>query len=388
MIVLSSAVFPVAQSMGQDVTVADRESLQQAVSRATPGTRILIRPGVYQGGLHFYELQGTATAPIVLIAQDPADPPVFQGGSSCIHLTDPRHVQLQHLTLTGARVNGLNIDDGSSADTPAAHVVLSNLTVRDIGPDGNRDGIKLSGLDHFTVKDCTLERWGSSGSAIDMVGCHQGRIVQCTFRHRSDIAANGVQTKGGSSEITIQHCRFENAGGRAVNIGGSTGLPYFRPQDAVYEARDITIMDCTFIGSMSPVVFVGVDGATVQFNTIYRPTRWVLRILQESQQPQFVACRNGRFTNNLIAFRTDEVRTVVNVGGGTAPDTFTFAANYWYAIDSPERSQRLSLPVRETDGHYGVNPQFVDEQRLDLRLKDTSVIQNAGVRPLSQQASE
>mgnify|MGYP006193671343 CR=1 FL=1 len=41
------------------------------------------------------------------------------------------------------------------------------------------------------------------------------------------------------------------------------------------------------------VAFVGVDGATFRHNTIYRPTKWVLRILQESQEPRFVRTRDA-----------------------------------------------------------------------------------------------
>ena len=39
------------------------------------------------------------------------------------------------------------------------------------------------GLDDFQVLNCTVERWGKdSGSAIDMVGCHRGLILNGTFR--------------------------------------------------------------------------------------------------------------------------------------------------------------------------------------------------------------
>ena len=276
--------------------------------------------------------------------------------------------------------NGLNIDDGGSPDRPAHHVVLRGLTVRDVGPEGNRDGIKLSGLDNFRVENCTIERWGDSGSAIDMVGCHEGAVTGCTFRYRSEIAANGIQTKGGSRAIVIQRCRFENAGSRSVNIGGSTGLEYFRPRVDGYEAKDITVEDCTFLGSSAPVCFVGVDGAIVRYNTIYRPERYVVRILQESQGSQFVPCRNGVFSNNLIAFRSDETRGTTNIGGGTAPDTFKFASNHWYCIDRPDRSDRLSLPVKEEDGFYGTDPQFMNAEEGDLRLKEASPVRDAGVR--------
>jgi hypothetical protein len=77
-----------------------------------------------------------------------------------------------------------------------------------------------------------------------------------------------------------------------VNIGGSTGIPYFRPPLDQWpagvpksEARNIVVEGNTFIGSLSPICFVGVDGATVRFNTIYKPGKWAFRILQETTAP-------------------------------------------------------------------------------------------------------
>jgi hypothetical protein len=367
-------------AMSQTVTVDTRDQIVKAIDQAQPGTTILIAPGTYQGGLHFNGLHGEAGKPIILAGADKESPPVFQGRNSCFHLTDPAFVELHNLVLTDATGNGLNIDDGGSYDTPAHHVTLHGLVVRDVGPKGNRDGFKLSGLDSFRVENCIFERWGDSGSAIDMVGCHDGAVIGCTFRYRGDVAANGVQTKGGSRDIVIQRCRFENAGSRSVNIGGSTGLKYFRPKVDGYEAKDIIVEDCTFIGSSAPICFVGVDGATVRYNTIYRPERYVLRILQESQGRQFVPCRNGVFSNNVIAFRSDETRGTTNIGGRTAPDTFKFAGNHWYCIDRPDRGSRPSLPVKQTGASCGTDPQFVNAESGELRLKETSPVRDAGVR--------
>lgn len=365
---------------GDTVKVSSRDQLVKAVAEARPGTTILIAAGTYQGGLSFDDLQGQPGSPIILAAADEEHPPIFQGTRFGIHLTDAAFVELRHLELTGAQGNGLNIDDGGSYNTPAHDIVLRGLTIRDIGPQGNRDGVKLSGVDRFRVEACTIERWGEAGSGIDMVGCHDGTIVDCVFRHRDGIPANGVQTKGGSRHVVIQKCRFENAGGRGVNIGGSTGLEHFRPPLDGYEAQDITVEDCTFVGSSAPICFVGVDGAVVQYNTIYRPHRYVMQILQESQGDQFVPCRKGIFRHNLIAFRADEIRGIVNIGPGTAADTFQFAHNWWYCVDRPQRSDRLSLPVSETGGSYGLNPQFVGAEAGDLRLEATSPAQDVGVR--------
>ncbi len=380
LLIASVSLLSSEPAMSQTVTVNTRTQIVNAVEQAKPGTTILIAPGQYQGGLHFNGLRGQQGKPIILAAADKANPPTFQGNNSCFHLTDPGFVELHNLILTDASGNGINIDDGASYETPAHHIVLRALTIRDVGPEGNRDGIKLSGLDDFRVEDCTIERWGDRGSAIDMVGCHNGSVIGCTFRYRGDIEANGVQAKGGSRDIVIQRCRFENTGSRSVNIGGSTGLEYFRPKVDGYEAKDITVEDCTFIGSSAPICFVGVDGAIVRFNTIYRPERYVIRILQQSLGDRFVPCRNGIFSNNLISFRSDEVRGTTNIGTGTAPDTFKFANNHWYCIDRPDRSDRLTLPVKESGGSYGIDPQFVNAEAGELRLEATSLVRDAGVR--------
>jgi hypothetical protein len=361
-------------------TVRSRGELLRALQEPKPGTTVLIAPGSYRGGMSFGDLHGAEGRPIVIAALDPSRPPVFEGGAVGFHLRRPRYVELRDLVFSKATANGLNIDDGGTPDEPARHLVLRRLEIRDVGPKGNRDGIKMSGVDHFTVDRCVVERWGDAGSAIDMVGCHRGRITGCRFQYRGDVAANGVQTKGGSSDILIQRCRFQNAGGRAVNIGGSTGLPYFRPQGVGYEAKEITVEDCTFIGSMAPIAFVGVDGAAVRYNTIYRPSRWVIRILQETQLSGFVPCRNGRFLNNLIVYDGNEVRSTVNVGGGTDPESFEFASNLWYRTDNPEQSRPRDLPVEEREGRYGIAPSFVNEPGFDLTLDEPSRIQGAGVR--------
>ncbi|MGD9498364.1 MAG: right-handed parallel beta-helix repeat-containing protein [Armatimonadota bacterium] len=351
----------------EHVTVADRAALLQALAAARPGDSILLAPGTYQGGLHVQALQGAEGSPIVLAAADPADPPLIAGGGTCLQLSDPAWVQLHDLVFTGATGNGLNIDDGGSFDTPAHHIVLRRLTVREIGPEGNCDGIKLSGVDDFRVEQCVLENWGSGGSAIDMVGCHRGLISGCSFHHDTG-ASTGVQAKGGSSQVVVRGNTFREAGARGVNIGGSTGLQYFRPAPQGYEAREITVEGNLFIGGQAPVAFVGVDGSVVRFNTIYLPGRWALRILQETREPGFVPCRKGVFTDNIVVFRSDQwAEGGVNIGPATEPATFSFARNVWYCLDRP--SLGPTLPAPETEGLVGQDPMFADPQAGDFGLQ-------------------
>jgi hypothetical protein len=339
--------------------------------------------------LAFHQLRGQEGAPIILAAADPQNPPVIQGGANGMQLSDPEWVELQDLVFTGATGNGLNIDDGGSRETPARHLVLRRLRITDVGPTGNRDGIKLSGVTDFRIEGCTIERWGTGGSGIDLVGCHRGLIESNVFRHLPAAAsggANGVQAKGGSSSIVIRRNRFENTGARGVNLGGSTGWEFFRPPlvdgQVYWEARELRVEGNTFLGSTAPITFVGVSNAVVRFNTIYVPERWAIRILQENTAAGFGPCRDGTFTDNLVAFQSTQWSAGgVNVGGNTAPTTFQFARNWWYCLDAPARS-RPTLPVPEADGSYGISPQFRAATDGDLRLLPGSPAATVGAEAL------
>lgn len=363
-----------AQAAPENVT--DSTALRQALAAARAGTTILMAPGAYDG-FAVANVRGDAKAPIVVRAQRADDPPRFTGE---IHLSDFAHVEFDGLLLTGSPGNGLNLDDGGSYETPSHHVVLRHVAVRDIGGRGNHDGIKLSGVDDFLLVACSVERWGRGGSAVDMVGCHRGTLDGCTFRDAATgAAANGVQMKGGTRDVVVRRCRFEHAGQRAVQLGGSTGREYFRPAAAGFEAKDLVVEGCTFVGSLAPVAFVGCDGALVRHNTIWLPEKWVLRILQETRDADFVPCRGGAFTDNLIVY--EGLDAIANVGPDTAPTTFAFARNWWFRRDAPARSQP-TLPSRERDGRGGADPRFHDAAAGDLRLRTDSPAKAHGAESL------
>ncbi|PQO27976.1 hypothetical protein C5Y96_16495 [Blastopirellula marina] len=339
-----------------DIEVATKAELLQAVSQANPGTVITITAHSLPGSISIKDLHGTADKPVVIRGKEVDKRCVIEGGNFGMQISDPAYVVLENLEIRGTSQNGLNIDDAGTYDSPALHVTLRNLHVHDIGPGGNCDGIKLSGVDHLTIENCQIERWGKGGSAIDMVGCHQAVVRDCSMTFNTMNSASGVQLKGGTSEIVVSRCLFVECGHRGVNIGGSTGLAYFRPPGATYEAKDITVEDCTFIGGMAAMAFVGVDGAVVQHNTIVDPAKWVIRILQETTEPGFVPCRNGVFRNNVIQFKADQAFRSVNVGPHTSPETFQFEGNAWHAIDGKISERDLRLPVKEQDGIYNIDP--------------------------------
>lgn len=309
------------------------DSIESASRMATPGTRILVHAGTYTGGQYVEGLAGTAAAPIAITGEDGA---ILDAGGEgeVIHFSSITYVVIEHLELRNATGNGINVDDGGT-EGGTHHVVLRDLAVHDIGTGGNNDCVKLSGIDDYFVLGCDLSAC-SAGDAIDHVGCHDGYLHGNRIH---DTPAGGIQMKGGSADILVHGNWFVDVAGRAINAGGSTGLEFFRPIDAPHEAARLSIVANVFVrggaDSGAAIAYVGCDGCVFANNTVVEPRTWVARILQESTDARFVPSRNGLFVNNVVVFRGSDLRTFVNVGGGTAPETFTFANNLWYALDDP-----------------------------------------------------
>lgn len=362
-------------------------TVEAAVRVARPGTAVRLAPGEYRGGITLVDVAGTAEAPIWIGGEAGGERPVIRGGGSGLHVVRPRYVVVHDLEVTGASGNGVNVDDGGEyEDEDAAHhVVLRDLVVHDIGGDGNQDGVKLSGVRDYWVIGCAIARCGGrmSGSGIDQVGCHRGMIARCHF---SDLSGNGVQCKGGTEDVEIRWCRFADAGARGVNMGGSTGLEYFRPpvrRDRVNaEARDVRVLRNVFEGSEAAVAFVGAVGCEMRGNTIVRPGKWVMRILQETGSVdgfEFAACGENVFADNVVWFERGSVRegAEVNIGPGVRAETFVFEGNLWWAGDEPGRSE-VRLPVEEVGGVVGLDPRLVDVEGGDYRLGEGSAAVGAG----------
>lgn len=333
-------------ALAETIVIKDPATLRATLADLKPHTTLQIAPGDYPGGHHI-----TGIEHLTLEALDKNNPPRFIGGNTAFQFSRCPHLTLSHLHITGQSANGLNLDDGGQLDSPTPGITLDHLEVSDIGPTGNHDAIKCSGLKQLTIRDCSITGWGGQG--IDFVGCHDSLITNCRFTGKPGFTASAaIQLKGGTSGIIVEKCRFLNAGERPLNIGGSTGLAYFRPPGTQHEAASIVVRDNHIEGSLCAAAFVGVDGAEFSNNTILYPTKWIFRILQETREPGFAPCRNVLIKNNRFTFRRSQVQTDINLSDGTAPETFRFESNHWLAEDLPARSQP-KLPTQETAGTYG-----------------------------------
>ncbi len=133
----------------------------------------------------------------MVAAADAAEPPVITGGSVGLFASSPQYFELHNLVFENARNNGLNIDDSGNVDKPARGLVLQGLVVRKVGAKGNRDGIKLSGVDDFKISQCQVESLGR-----ERLGDRHGRLPSrrsskaASSRATAVLNSVGVQAKG------------------------------------------------------------------------------------------------------------------------------------------------------------------------------------------------
>jgi hypothetical protein len=361
-------------------------SIERAAQDAAPGAAIRLHAGTYAGGTYLQDLTGTQAEPIWIGGAPGETRPVIEGGGEGIHLVRAHYVILHDLEVRNTAYNGINTDDGGDYANPDAtrYVLFRDVSIHHVGGDGNQDCLKLSGVNDYFVLNSEFAFCGGdgSGSGIDHVGCHHGLIVGNFFH---DLSANAVQNKGGSQDIEIRANRMLNAGYRAVNIGGSTGYEYFRPPLSTsqpnFEARDIRVIANVIEGGETPFAFVGAVDSLAANNTIIDPENWLMRILQETVSDgtyEFLPSGDNSVVNNLFYFDHGTLSTYVNIGPNTAPETFTFSNNLWYAHDSPAQSQP-SLPVAETDGVVGQDPLLQDPAGGNYHLQSGSPALGGGV---------
>lgn len=344
-------------------------SLNKAFNVLKAGDTLSIENGTYSGGQSTSNMKGSNNQFILIIGNN-KDSVIIESGNSAMQLSDCEFIRFENITFTKQNLNGVNIDDAGTYDTPTHHIQFVNCIFSEMQSTGNNDLLKLSGLEDFLIQKSQFINGANGGSGIDMVGCHSGTITENEF---TNMGSNSIQNKGGTENIYITKNKFTNGGARAINIGGSTGLEYFRPLDAEFESARIKVHSNIFIGSETPFAFVGTTDSEVINNTIIFPNKWIFRILQESTDERFVQCSNNRLYNNIFLVNSQISFSPINIGSNTLPKTFEFSNNLFYNIDNSDW-----LPDLPTE-----NIDFLNEDPVidleTLKINKESNIKNSGL---------
>jgi len=345
----------------KNILVSTIGELRSSVENITPGTTIILESGYYNRGFRLANFHGSPDNPIIIKGSNPDNPPVFEGRGEGLKVSSCSYIKFKNIIFKGFTTNGINVDDSGKIDQPSHHLIFDNISILNIGSKGNHDALKMSGVDHFIVRNCRFEGWGGSGT--DLVGCHNGVIEgSCYLGKVGYRTGNGIQVKGGSHSVLVQSNYFEDSGFRTVQIGGLTGKQYFRPLATYYEAKDIRVSGNVFVGGEAQIAFVTALNSTVDHNLFYLPVKWLGRILQETRNPQFSPCSGGVFSKNIV-ITYDGIKSIFNIGRGTDRKSFLFSENIW---SSSKRDIDSELPTSEVDGLFDM--QVIIERDLDGQI--------------------
>jgi len=338
-----------AALQGADVEAKTTGELIEEARRAAPGTRIVLTADTYKGPCKITGMRGKPEALIRIAAKDPARPPVFAGGREAFQLIDCQYVEVSDLVAEKAAVNNVQVGNRSH------HVILRNVVSRDIAGRSNCDGMKLPDLTDFLVYNCTVANWGAEGSAVDMVGCARGLFMKCRFRYPrpKGHTANTIQPKGGTFNVGVYKCRFDNANFRAMQFGGRTGRQYFfrGNYEKGYECHDTVAMGNVITGGEAAVAFISCTRCTFAYNTIVDPGKFICRVLKEGRG----APADNVVRRNLIVH--GKLVQHINSSPGTDLKATTFSENYWFNRLEPDRSIP-KLPATQQSPAGGTDPKL------------------------------
>jgi hypothetical protein len=367
-------------------------TLTRAAQGLQAGTAVYLHAGTYPGGVLLSDIRGTSASPVWIAGAPGESRPIIKGGGDGLHFIRPRYLVVQDLDIRDAAGNGINVDDGDEVgNTEAARfVVLQRLTISDTGarPAGIADCLKLAGVSDVAVLHSTFGQCGdgpgSGAVGVGGVGVHRATVA---FNRFSGNGYGAVQFKGGSDEVDIVGNVIRDAGWRGVNMGGSTGPEFFRPplsdSRPNYEAARIRVQANVFVGGEAAAAFTGCVDCEFSHNTVVDPSKWAVRILQETVSAgryAFAPASKGRVAGNIFYFRRSDLNTGedINIGPGTDPASFLSTRNVWYAHDAPRQSSpRLGALRGDRESMVGEDPQFVDADAGDFRSRRAPI---AGVQ--------
>jgi VanZ family protein len=357
------------------ITVRHARDLAAALERVEAGDEILLLPGVYAGAVVVRNRQGTESAPIRLRAALPDQPPVLRVSAGGVRLSGVSHVTLAGLTIEADGGPGIVVDaDGT---TPSQHITLTDVTLRMRDRNRTADGMQWHGVRDFVIERCRLESWGADGQGIDLTDCQRGRLTDCVLNGNQSSRV-GLQMRGGSRSIVVEGCQFLNITDRCVQLGGYTSADAVTREWDGWEATDVVVRDCHFAPGEAAVTFVNAANCLVEQNVIYRPRRYVVRLLRENPVPWLTAAQTGRFSENIIVWGKGELVAAVGIGPDVDPAQFEMSQNFWYCEDDPRWSRPPYRDVLETGGVYGEDPRLADPLNWDFRpLRSRTGMQHA-----------
>ena len=358
----------VTQGETSRVTVVrTSRELETKLRNAQAGDVVRIAPGRYYSLLSpgtlstpDYGLHGSAEAPIVFEALDPASPPLLE---SSLLVTSSSWLVFRNLRLR--RPDGHNVNVFPYPGKESHDILLEGLDLESLPALKGHANIKITRSDNVSVRNSRFSGWGDN--AIDTIGLWGGVIEDNTFVGKPGFAQRtALQLKGDTRDLVVRNNFFLDAGERVVQIGGGTGEQFFR-EPPRFEAQNIEVYGNRISGGNACFSLASQTGSHIHHNTCHKPKLWIVRLLNEN--PALEPNEKGRFERNLFVYDAGVQAEFVNLSntGHVDVPSFVFVHNAYFQVDG-DAPNLPNVPVEEAERIDQVDPELIDPGTPGMRI--------------------
>jgi serralysin len=217
------------------------KTIQAAVDKATAGTAIMVKAGVYNENVKLpNDALGTSENPIWLMSADGSQ-------AAKIVAADNTVSTIYGFGTDNFVVQGFEIQGGfrgiqfSQEGRDFSNLVHNVLVIDNVVHDTKEDGIKIGQADNAHVIGNKIYNVVQEG--VDFLAVNKGSISYNEVYNAKSTAA-AIFAKGGSTGVQIDHNYVHDIpNGDGISIGGQTGPEFFRPGYTTYEAKNVIVSD-------------------------------------------------------------------------------------------------------------------------------------------------
>ena len=295
-------VSPTGSDAGAGSKDSPLKTIQAAVNKATAGTAIMVKAGVYHENVKLpSEALGTPENPIWLKSVDglqAAKVVAVDQTLSTIYGFGTDNYVVQGFEIQG----GLRGIQFSQSGRDFTNLVNNVLVIDNVIHDTTDDGIKIGQADNAYAIRNTV--YNVVGEGIDILAVNNGFISYNEVYNAKSTAA-AIFAKGGSTGVLIDHNYVHDIPlGDGIGIGGQTGTEYFRPGFATYEAKDVIVSE-NYVEDVArrPVNVKGaIDSKIIDNYLVGNPEYYAAIAIQMgwAEAPTLMYSANIEVANNIL----------------------------------------------------------------------------------------
>jgi len=265
------------------------KTFKKAASTVKAGDTVIVRDGTYAGGVTI-ETAGTSAKPIVFKA----------AGSGAV-------IQGSGGERDAVYINGYSLASPGWAGADM-YITLEGLKIRNAA----RAGIRISCAHHVTVRKCTLTQNGKWGIFTDYSNYSLLEDNNCSYSGEE----HGIYVSNSSDYPVIRGNRVHHNSGSGIQINAD---PAMDDGDGITTGAviDRNIVYENGQAGGAAINLASVRNSLVRNNVLYKNYAGGIACWADGNGPTW-GCKNNRFYNNTVFFRSTEGRWAISLKEGSS----------------------------------------------------------------------